>query len=150
MSPTQQLATVPSPLVTEIRSLVDSARQRAAVAVNAELTLRYWQVGQRIQSELLRGERAEYGQQVLPRLADLLTAEYGKGWTQRNLANMVRFAECFSDQNILHALSAKLSWTHFRVLIGIDNVTRYLAANSLRAGLVQHLGDYPFWNAVWL
>ena len=124
MSRTKQLATVQNPLFSEIRKLIDSARQRAAVAVNVELTLLYWQVGQRIRTELLKGERAEYGQQVLPRLADQLTTEYGKGWTQRNLANMVRFAECYSDQKILHALSAKLSWTHFRVLIGIDDAQR--------------------------
>ena len=110
-----------SPLFHEIKTLIDAARQRAAVAVNVELTLLYWQVGQRIQTELLKGERAEYGKQVLPKLATQLTNLYGKGWTQRNLANMVRFGECFSDQDILHALSAKLSWTHFRILIGIDD-----------------------------
>ena len=110
-----------APLFNDIKSLIDSARQQAAVAVNAELTLLYWQVGQRIHSELLGGERAEYGQQVLPSLAKHLTAHYGKGWTARNLANMVRFAEVFPDVKILHALRAKLSWTHFRTLIAIDD-----------------------------
>lgn len=100
--------------------LIDSARYRAAVAVNAELTLLYWQVGQRIHSEVLGGERAEYGKQILPSLAKQLTCQYGKGWGARNLANMARFAECFPDIKILHALRAKLSWTHFRTLIAID------------------------------
>lgn len=111
----------PLPLFHEIKTLIDSARQRAAVAVNAELTLLYWQVGQRIHAEVLKGERAEYGKEIIPHLARQLTALYGKGWTQRNLANMVLFSESFSDLNILHALSAKLSWTHFRTLIGIDD-----------------------------
>lgn len=109
------------PLFHEIKTLIDSARQRAAVAVNAELTLLYWQVGQRIHAEVLKGERAEYGKEIIPHLARQLTTLYGKGWTQRNLANMVLFSESFSDLNILHALSAKLSWTHFRTLIGIDD-----------------------------
>jgi len=108
-------------LFNEIKTLIDSARQRAAVAVNAELTLLYWQVGQRIHSELLGGKRAEYGRQVLPTLAKQLTSQYGRGWTARNLANMVRFTESFPDIEILHALSAKLSWTHFRDLIAIDD-----------------------------
>jgi hypothetical protein len=89
--------------------------------VNTELTLLYWQVGQRIHSELLGGKRAEYGRQVLPTLAKQLTSQYGRGWSARNLANMVRFTESFPDIEILHALSAKLSWTHFRDPIAIDD-----------------------------
>jgi predicted nuclease of restriction endonuclease-like (RecB) superfamily len=110
-----------TPLFIDIKTLIDSARQRAAVAVNAELTLLYWQVGNRIQTEVLKGERAAYGKEIIPALSRQLTGSYGKGWTPRNLANMVRFAECFTDQNILHALSAKLSWTHFRALIAIED-----------------------------
>jgi len=110
-----------APLFKELKTLIDSARQRATVAVNAELTLLYWQVGQRIHSQLLGGERAEYGQQVLLSLAQQLTSQYGKGWGARNLANMVLFAELFPDGQILHALSTKLSWTHFRMLIAIDD-----------------------------
>lgn len=111
----------PTPLFSDIRTLIDSARQRAAVAVNAELTLLYWQVGRRINTEILNGKRAEYGKEIIPHLARQLTYLYGKGWTQRNLANMVLFSESFSDPNILRALSAKLSWTHFRTLIAIDD-----------------------------
>ena len=48
-------AAQPTPLFRDIRSLIDSARQRAAVAVNTELTMLYWQVGRRIQTELLKG-----------------------------------------------------------------------------------------------
>jgi len=110
-----------TPLFSDIRTLIDSARQRAAIAVSAELTLLYWQVGKRINTDILKGERAEYGKQIIPHLARQLTTSYGKGWTQRNLANMVLFSESFNDPNILHALSAKLSWTHFRTLIAIDD-----------------------------
>ncbi len=113
-----------APLFNEIRALIDAARQRAAVAVNAELTLLYWQVGQRIHSEMLGGKRAEYGQQILPSLAKQLTSQYGRGWSARNLANMVRFAECFPDFEILQALSAKLSWSHFNLLLAIDDPLR--------------------------
>ena len=50
-----------------------------------------------------------------------MTEQYGKGWSQRNLANMVRFNQSFPDVEILQALSAKLSWTHFTLLIAIDD-----------------------------
>lgn len=85
------------------------------------MTLLYWQVGKRITDEVLKGERADYGQQVLKGLANQLTAEFGRGWSKRNLAYMVQFVETFSDENIVHALRAQLSWTHFRSLIVIDD-----------------------------
>ncbi|AIO68961.1 hypothetical protein DM82_5631 [Burkholderia oklahomensis] len=60
---------VPASLLTDIRRMIDSARTRTAAAVNAELTLLYWQVGCRIRDDVLGGERASYGQQILPALA---------------------------------------------------------------------------------
>ena len=111
----------PHPLFNDIRTLIDSARQRAAVAVNVELTLLYWRVGQRVNTEILKGVRAAYGKELLPTLSTQLTELYGKGWSQRNLANMVRFSQTFPDVKILQALSAKLSWSHFNLLIAIDD-----------------------------
>lgn len=66
-------------LLADIRHLIDAARQRVAVAVNAELTLRYWRIGRRINAEVLRGQRAEYGKQIVSSVARQLTVEYGKG-----------------------------------------------------------------------
>lgn len=48
-------------LVTDIKKLIDGSRQRVAQTFNAELSLLYWQIGHRLQSEILDGERAEYG-----------------------------------------------------------------------------------------
>jgi hypothetical protein len=56
-------------LFQEIRQLIDTAKQRAAVAINAEITLLYWQVGKRIHTEVLQGQRAEYGKQIIRPLA---------------------------------------------------------------------------------
>ena len=58
-----------TPLFTEVKTLIQSAKQQAAVAVNAELTSLYWQVGKRIADEVLKGERAEYGQHIIKTLA---------------------------------------------------------------------------------
>ena len=106
-------------LAAEVKQLIQSAKQRAVVAVNAELTLLYWQVGKRIAAEVLKGERAEYGKQVITSLAQQLTLEYGKGWSKRNLAQMVRFSEVFPDFQIVQTLSAQLSWSHFTCLVTI-------------------------------
>lgn len=108
-------------LMGDIRTLIEETRSTVAVAVNSGLTLLYWRVGRRIHQEILKGGRAEYGKQILQALCAKLTAEYGKGWSERNLAYMVRFAEVFPDLNILQALCAKLSWTHFKAIIYIDD-----------------------------
>ncbi|WP_031431465.1 PDDEXK nuclease domain-containing protein, partial [Vibrio parahaemolyticus] len=63
----------------------------------------------------------DYGKQVIATLASELTAQYGKGWSKRNLAQMVKFAEVFTDEQIVQTLSAQLSWSHFVILCAIDD-----------------------------
>ncbi|HAS6258160.1 TPA: DUF1016 family protein [Vibrio parahaemolyticus] len=118
---TQNLPTSHTLLVEDISQLVASAKQRAAAAINNEITLLYWLVGNRIRQEVLGGGRADYGKQVIATLATELTAQYGKGWSKRNLAQMVKFAEVFTDAHIVQTLSAKLSWSHFVILCAIDD-----------------------------
>lgn len=117
----KELPATYTPLVEDISLLVATAKQRAAAAINNEITLLYWQVGNRIRQEVLGGERADYGKQVIATLATELTAQYGKGWSKRNLAQMVKFAEVFTDANIMQTLSAQLSWSHFVILCAIDD-----------------------------
>jgi predicted nuclease of restriction endonuclease-like (RecB) superfamily len=108
-------------LLSEIRQLIDAARQRAAVAINAEITLLYWQVGKRIQTEILQGQRAEYGKQVIIALSQKLTQAYGRGWSERQLNYCILIAEVFPNREILHTLCAELSWSHLKLIIGIEN-----------------------------
>lgn len=108
-------------LFQEIRQLIDTAKQRAAVAVNAELTLLYWQVGQRIQTQILQGDRAEYGKQIINTLSEQLTQTYGKGWSEKQLRHCVHFAETFPDLEIVSTLGRQLSWTHLKTLMYVDD-----------------------------
>ena len=101
--------------------MILATRQTVAQGVNSALVLLYWQIGQRIRTDILKNKRAGYGEQIFHSLSGKLTAEFGRGYTERNLASMSRFAEVFPDSNILHALSAKLSWTHLRRIIYLDD-----------------------------
>jgi predicted nuclease of restriction endonuclease-like (RecB) superfamily len=111
-------------LSVEIKQLIQSAKQRAVVAVNAELTVLYWQVGKRIADEVLKGERAEYGKQVIEHLAQDLTLAFGKGWNKKQLHHCLRFAEVFPEPEIVSALRRQLSWTHFKCLIYLDDALK--------------------------
>jgi len=109
------------PLLDDIKVLIEQARQQVAVAVNVGLTLLYWQVGQRIRSELLQEKyRAAYGKQILATLSQELTQRYGKGFTESALNRMVKFAEVFPDPQIVATLSQQLSWSHFLLLLPLD------------------------------
>ena len=110
-----------SDVVQDIRSLIDAARQRVALAVNAELSLLYWQVGRRIQTEVLQGERAAYGEQSFQTLSRQLTLSYGRGWSEKQLRHCLRAAETFADEEILSAVRRELSWTHIKTLIYIED-----------------------------
>ncbi|MBB5498687.1 YhcG family protein [Paraburkholderia sp. MM5384-R2] len=114
-------ALTPAPLLNEVRVLIDSARERTAAAVNAELSLLYWRVGRCIRAEVLGGTRAEYGQQVIASLAQALTTDYGRGWSEQQLRHCLRAAEIFTDEAILSAARRELSWTHIKALIYIDD-----------------------------
>lgn len=123
MRENQPCKVVPEPfsLLDEIRALIEAARHRSAVAVNAELTLLFWRIGRRIDTEILAGQRAVYGEETLPNLAAQLVLEYGRGFGEKNLRRMVKFAEIFPDEEIVATLSRQLSWSHIVLLLPLKD-----------------------------
>jgi predicted nuclease of restriction endonuclease-like (RecB) superfamily len=111
-------------LHAELRELILSARERVAQTVNSGLTLLYWQVGDRIRRHVLREKRAAYGEEIVSALATQLAEEFGAGFSRRNLFNMVRFSEVFSDFEIVQALTAQLGWTHFTHIIRLEDTLK--------------------------
>lgn len=104
-------------LATDIGSLIESTRGQVAQVANAALTTLYWEIGQRVRKDVLAHRRATYGAQIIPALGKRLEAEYGRGFGEKSLRHMVRFAEQFPDQAIVSALRRQLSWSHFKTLI---------------------------------
>lgn len=70
---------------------------------------------------LLQGQRAEYGKRIVADLALQLTADFGKGWSERQLRYCLRIAEIFPEAEILHTVCSQLSWSHLRLIIQIDD-----------------------------
>ena len=117
--------TINAKLFKTIKELIEQTKAEVAVSVNSSLTLMYWHIGKHIDEEILNSERAEYGKDIIPNLSKKLVQEFGSGYSKRNLANMVKIAQVFSDIEILQTLCAKLSWSHFRELIYVeDNLKR--------------------------
>jgi len=78
-------------LVVEIRQLIEETKHAVSHTVNAGLTLLYWNIGKRINDEILKNKRAEYGEKILPTLSAKLIEEYGSGYSTRNLKRMIDF-----------------------------------------------------------
>ena len=76
-------------VATDIKKLIEQSKQNVALAVNAEITLLYWNVGKRINDEVLNNQRAEYGKQVIASLSVQLTEYYGQGWSKRDRKSVV-------------------------------------------------------------
>ncbi|MBE9461520.1 YhcG family protein [Dyadobacter subterraneus] len=108
----------------DITSLIEQSRQNVATTVNAEITLLYWNIGGRINKEILKNTKAEYGKQIIATLSHDLTAKFGIGWSKRQLHYCLKSAEIFPEIEIVHALRAQLSWTHLKQIITIDDVIK--------------------------
>ncbi len=111
----------PEQLIGDIRGLIEQSRQQLASAVNSALTQLYWRIGQRIRSEVLQGERAAYGEQIVSALARQLSSDYGRGFAEKNLRHMLRFVEAFPDEAIVSTLSRQLAWSHFLEIIYLSD-----------------------------
>ena len=103
--------------MTDLRQIIQSGKSQAVAAVNSALTLTCWHVGKRINDEVLQGEQAAYGEQVIASVAQGLVEQFGQGFEAKNLRRMMKFAEIFQDPAIVAPLVRQLSWSHFLILL---------------------------------
>ena len=105
--------------ISEIKALIASAKQSAIRSVDHYRTLMYWRIGERIFNEEQQGkDRADYGNYLIKYLSEQLQPEYGSGFSYRNLHWYRQFYRTFP---IVNSLRSQLSWTHYRILLRIDN-----------------------------
>ena len=108
-----------SPVVQEIRTVLETARSNVARQVNSELLNTYWNVGRIIcEYEQTLPERADYGRQTLRAVSKELTKEFGKGFSVSNIQFMRRFYQTYQIQQ---TVSVKLSWSHYCELLSISD-----------------------------
>lgn len=106
-------------LLDNIGQTIELARLNAVKSVNTEMIKANWEIGRHIvEFEQHGSERAEYGSELLIKLAKDLKLRYGKGFGRRNVLDMRRFYLTYSKWQ---AVPAKLSWTHFVALLGISD-----------------------------
>jgi len=119
------------PLLADIKLLIEESRQRVAVTVNATMSMLYWEIGKKINEEVLLNKRADYGGNVVSSIAKQLTITYGDSFSEKNLRRMMQFAAVFDDKAIVVSVIRQLSWTHILALIPIDDPLKRLFYTQL-------------------
>ena len=109
-------------LFTDLSNLIEQGKKQVVSQVNSILTITYWHIGKRINDQVLKNERAEYGEKVVANISKLLEKQYGRSYTLRNVRRMMQFAQDFSDFNIVTSLMTQLSWTHFIELFPLKTI----------------------------
>lgn len=116
-------------LADRIVAVIDQGKQQLAISINQTMKSTYWNVGRHIvEFEQQGNARAKYGSSLLSRLAKILRARVGRGYSHPNLNNMRKFYLMFpilqtSDKSVLSIFqtSEKLTWSHICELITIDD-----------------------------
>ena len=108
-------------LVEELSQLIEQGKHQIAVQVNSTMTLVFWEVGKRINEEILQNERADYGKNIVTTVSSQLKKRYGNSFGTRNVRRMMQFAEIYPDIQIVGSLSRQLSWSHFVELFPIKS-----------------------------
>lgn len=108
--------------IQEIKQIPAQARQKTYQTVNSAMVDAYWNIGRKIVLEEQNGnQRADYGKEVIKNLSIELTREFGRGFSGRNLRNFRQFYNSFPELEIWQTLSAKLSWSHYQLIMNVSN-----------------------------
>ena len=120
-------------LLKELAILIEQSQQQVVAQVNSTLTPLFWQVGKRINEDILQNKRADYGKQILPTLSQQFQSKYGSNFELGNLRRMMQFAEQFTDLSIVAPLARQLSWSHFLILIPLKSFEARMFYSNLAA-----------------
>ena len=109
---------VDSTFYSKVRDVFEQARQVVRTTANFAMVKAYWLVGKMIVEKQGGAAKATYGEKLISTLSERLTADFGKGFTISNLKYMRKFYLAFP---IGHTLCDQLSWSHYRLLISVEN-----------------------------
>ena len=110
-------------LFEQIKNIIEQTKQNVAISVNSSLTMMYWEIGNKINQDILKNQRAEYGKEIVVTLSRQLQDNFGKGFDEKNLRRMMQFANAIEKQKVV-TLSRQLSWSHFLALLPLQDTLK--------------------------
>lgn len=113
-------------LVDDIKSLIKESKQQVAVSVNSTITMLYWQIGKRINEEILKNKQLSYEKKIVATLWRQLELEYGTSFSEKNLRRMMQFATTYPEKENVISFMRHLSWSHIKIIIPIEDSLKRL------------------------
>jgi len=130
--PIKNIQTSEQSLFNDLSQLIEQSKQFVVVQANSVMTVLFWNVGKRINENILQNKRADYGKRIVPTLSAQLESAYGKNFKLKNIRRMMKFAEQFPDLTIVAPLTQQLSWSHFVELLPLKETdTRLFYAKEV-------------------
>ena len=108
-------------LYSKISNLITAKKYTVSRAVNSAIIFLYWEIGETICKDILQNHKAEYGKNIINEVAKQLSQNYGKGFDRTAIFRMVQFYQEFPDKEKVATLSQQLTWSHFVVLLPIED-----------------------------
>ena len=109
-TPTKNIQASEQILLNGISQLIEQSKNFVIVQANSVMTMLFWNVGKRINEDILQNKRADYGKQIVATLARQLENAYGKNFTLKNIRRMMKFAEQFSDLEIVPPVATQFAY----------------------------------------
>lgn len=130
-------------LVDDIKSLIELTKQKVSQNVNSSLTLMYWTIGTKINSDITDDKDTKSIKVFVATVSQQLQKHYGKGYSYSALTRMMKFAKHF-DEEAVATLSQQVTWSHFMELIPLEDKLKqafYTQMSVLESWSVRVLRD---------
>ena len=108
-------------VLNDIKELIVETKNSIQSNLNSEMVILYWNVGRRVRTAIMESEKAQYGKEIVDTLSRQLKLEYGRGYSRRNLFNMIKLYDMFPSEQKVQTLSAQLIWSHLILLMKYDD-----------------------------
>jgi predicted nuclease of restriction endonuclease-like (RecB) superfamily len=116
------MSIISKPYISDIKQILREARSKAHTAINSAMVEAYWLIGKRIFEEEQQGkDRAEYGQEIIKTLSEILRLEFGSGFSERSLREFRQFYMTFKDSEFGAQCAPNLAWSHIRRIMRISD-----------------------------
>lgn len=108
-------------LYLEIEDLIVKSKMDLNIKINNTLISLYWKIGQSLYVNVLKEDKASYGNRIITELSKRLSLIYGKGFEKSAVFRMIKFYQEFKDYEKVATLSQQLTWSHFVEILPIED-----------------------------
>jgi predicted nuclease of restriction endonuclease-like (RecB) superfamily len=125
-----------SRLFNDLSKIIESRKTKIIQQANNNVVLMFWEIGTRINKEILNDERAEYGKRIVQAVSAQLQTQYGSAFGLRSVRRMMQFASEFKDAKIVSTLPTQLAWSHIIELLPLPMEAKIYYINEIHKNIL--------------